>query len=395
MALPDESALVSLPKALRDKVEVSPEGGTLTVKGGASPKQIQQVAATFKQPEAAKQVRESLDNALAIVTAPPTREPTPAERGESVAIPLLSYTQHGFFDVFDETPLLDADWEITDFDPQLSNREFAHDVEAMRRASLSISQLEKIECDVYDRLDSQLALFGAEGGWTVNDLIVWLDRNLPFPYSERDQKVAWLSAAMDHLLKERGFSLDELAYRKFRLRGALQRKMAAGLVLAKQHVFNGLFDDEANFSVRDEHSIVLEQGRYAYDFQYTGLMPLKRHFFLPIGNLKNSGEEFECAEYIANQLSVVEWWVRNVERKPTSFWLQTPSDRFYPDFLLKMENGPLVAIEYKGKQFSVNKDDDSREKKRIGDLWARRSDGRCRFVWVEDKNWQAIQDAVR
>jgi len=205
--------------------------------------------------------------------------------------------------------------------------------------------------------------------------------------------VAWLGAAMDHLLQQRGFSLDELAYRKFRLRGALQRKMAAGLMLAKRRVFDGLFADESGFAVRDEHSIVLEQGRYAYDFQYTGFTPLKRHFFPVIGNLKNSGEEFECAEFIANQMDGVAWWVRNVERKTTSFWLQTASDRFYPDFLVQMENGPLVAIEYEGAHIADSQD--SHEKQRVGDLWARRSEGRCRFVWVENKNWQAIKDGVR
>lgn len=393
VAVPDETLLEQLPKALRDKVEVSPESGTLTIKGGATGKQIEQLAETFKQADASKSVRERLDTALAIASAPPARVPTPAERGESVRVPLLGFTQHSFFDVFDETPLLDADWEITDFDPKLTENDFTHDVEAMRRASLNISQLEKIECDVYDRLDSQLALFGAEEGWTVNDLIYWLDRNLYFPYSERDQKVAWLSAAIEHLLEERDFSLNELAYRKFRLRGALERKMAAGLVLAKQRVFDNLFTDEAGFAVRDEYSVVLEQGRYAYDFPYTGLIPLKRHFFPVIGNLKAGGEEFDCAEFIANQLKGVEWWVRNVERKPTSFWLQTASDRFYPDFLLKMEHGPLVAIEYKGAHIADSRD--SREKQRIGELWARRSEGRCRFVWVENRNWQKIKDGIR
>src|SRR5690606_27192744 len=135
------------------------------------------------------------------------------------------------------------------------------------------------------------------------------------------QKVAWIGAALEHLLERRGLTLDELAYRKFRLRGALERKMAGGLVEAKQRVFDGLFDDDSGFAVRDEHAVVLEQGRYAYDYPYSGLLSLKRHFFPVIGNLNSSGEEFECAEFIANQLEGVEWWVRNVERKPTSFWL--------------------------------------------------------------------------
>lgn len=396
MSLPDEEAVASLPKAIREKIEISPETGTLTVKNGATNKQLQQISETFKQPEVAKAVKEKLDTALAIQAAPPARELTPAEKGVSFNIPLLGYKQRSFFDVFDETPLLDAEWEISDFDYKLKDSEFSPDVEAMRRASLSISQLEKVECDVYDRLDSQLALFGKEQGWLVTDLIYWLDRNLYFPYSERDIKVAWLNAALSYLMDDKGFSLDELAYRKFRLRGALQRKMAAGLVEAKQRVFDDLFSDENKFEVRDEHSITFEQGRYGYDSIYTGLIHLKKHFFPVIGNLKSTGEEFECAEFIAHQMEGVEWWVRNVEKKPTSFWLQTASDKFYPDFVVKLTSGVVLAIEYKGQHLSAEKGNrDSIEKQRIGELWAKRSNGTCGFVWVENRNWQALNEAAK
>ncbi|WP_423758915.1 DEAD/DEAH box helicase [Burkholderia sp. NLJ2] len=393
VVLPDLGAVAALPKVLREKIEISPESGTLTVKGGVNAAQLKQIAETFKEPLIAKAVREQLDTMVAIRVAPVAHEKTPAEKGESGKIPLLAIKQHGFFDVFDETPLLDADWEVDEFDYKLTQSEFAHDVEAMRRASLTISQLEKIECDVYDKLDSQFALFGHEEGWQVTDLVHWLDSNLRFPYSDGGRKAAWLNAAVTYLLKDRKFELDELAYRKFRLRGALERKLVGGLVLAKQTVFDELFGDESKFEIRDEHFVVFEQGRYAYDTPYTGLLPLKRHFFRVIGNLKSNGEEFECAEFIANQFDDVEWWVRNVEQKHSSFWLQTASDKFYPDFIVKMKSGVIIAVEYKGAHIADGRDSD--EKRRIGELWARRSGGRCRFVWVENKNWQAIKDAVK
>ena len=392
VALPDDEAISELPNSLRNKIELSPETGTITVKGGATAKQLQQIANTFKDSNAKRSIKEGLDNAAAKQIAPPACEPTPSERGESAKVPLLGITQHTFFEVFDETPLLDADWEIDDFEHRLTENEFSHDIEAMRRAELSISQLEKVECDVYDRLDSQLALFGKEEGWQIIDLIYWLDRNLPFQYSERDKKVAWLNAAINYLLEERDFSLDELAYRKFRLRGSLERKMVAGLVEAKQKVFEFLFEDESVFETRDEHHVVFEQGRYAYDFPYTGVINLKRHFFPMIGNLKASGEELECAQFIANEMDDVEWWVRNVEKKPTSFWLQTSSDKFYPDFIIRLKSGVTLAVEYKGGHIADSSD--SKEKKRIGELWARRSSGNCGFVWVEDKNWETLKDAA-
>jgi type III restriction enzyme len=208
--------------------------------------------------------------------------------------------------------------------------------------------------------------------------------------------VAWLNAALSYLMDDKGFSLDELAYRKFRLRGALQRKMAAGLVEAKQRVFDDLFSDENKFEVRDEHSITFEQGRYGYDSIYTGLIHLKKHFFPVIGNLKSTGEEFECAEFIAHQMEGVEWWVRNVEKKPTSFWLQTASDKFYPDFVVKLTSDIVLAIEYKGQHLSAEKGNrDSIEKQRIGELWAKRSNETCGFVWVENRNWQALNEAAK
>lgn len=213
-----------------------------------------------------------------------------------------------------------------------------------------------------------------------------------FPYADRGQKVAWLNAAVTHLLDARGFELDELAYRKFRLRGALERKLVAGLTLAKQQVFDGLFAKPEGFSLRDEHAVTFELGRYGYDFPYAGLLPLKRHFFPVIGNLKGSGEEFDCAEYIANQLPGVDWWVRNVEKKPHSFWLQTASDKFYPDFVVKMQSGLTLAIEYKGSHIADGRD--SNEKKRIGQLWVNRSNGRCGFVWVEKEQWHLIAEAA-
>ena len=390
LEIPNVDAMARLPQSLRKRVEISPENGTLTVRDGANAAQIKQIAEIFQSREASQTVRERLDTA-ASATSP--SEKTPSERGDQGRVPLLSYRQGGLFDLFDETQLLDSDWEISEFDPNLSEGEFARDIEAMRRASLSISQLETIDCDPYDRLDSQLALFDVEKGWTVVDLVYWLDRNLPFVYADRGQKVAWINAVVNHLIDQRDFKLDELAYRKFTLRGAIKRKLESGLVLAKRRTFEAMFKNEDQFEVRDEHSIVFKQGNYPFDRAYPNTFRLKRHFFPTIGNLNGSGEEFDCAEFIANRLQNVEWWVRNIETKPkSSFWLQTASDKFYPDFIVRLTNGVTLVVEYKGAHISDSQD--SREKKQIGELWARRSDGKCKFVWVERKNWQVLRDSV-
>src|SRR3954452_16996266 len=40
---------------------------------------------------------------------------------------------------------------------------------------------------------------------------------------------------------------------------------------------------------------------------------------------------------------------RNIDRKRSSFWLQTPHDKFYPDFVAMLTDGRILVVEYKGK----------------------------------------------
>jgi len=57
--------------------------------------------------------------------------------------------------------------------------------------------------------------------------------------------------------------------------------------------------------------------------------------------------------------------LRNVECKPP-FFLQTATDRFYPDFICKLEDGRILVVEYKNsKDYDLP---DSKEKRRLGEL---------------------------
>ena len=98
-----------------------------------------------------------------------------------------------------------------------------------------------------------------------------------------------------------------------------------------------------------------------------GVMSITGNSFLKILNLKSEGEEFECAQYI-DQLEEVECWIRNIERQPNfSFWFQTSTDKFYPDFVCKLKDGRFLIIEYKGADRWS--DDDSKEKRCLGEIW--------------------------
>ena len=103
--------------------------------------------------------------------------------------------------------------------------------------------------------------------------------------------------------------------------------------------------------------------------------------------MKSTGEEFECARYI-DTLDEVAYWVRNPERSSKAFSLQTATDRFYPDFVCRLQDGRYLVVEYKGEVYRTT--DDSKEKNSLGELWEKRSNGTCLFLMVSDRNYDAI-----
>ncbi len=132
---------------------------------------------------------------------------------------------------------------------------------------------------------------------------------------------------------------------------------------------------------------------------YRGAYQFKKHFFGGIGELKGEGEEFECAKLI-DTLPQVKYWIRNLPNRPeSSFWLPTSTDRFYPDFVLELNDERNVVIEYKGAHLADTLD--TQEKRNIGELWAAKSNGKGLFLMAEKKNakgqdfTQQIADALK
>ena len=119
---------------------------------------------------------------------------------------------------------------------------------------------------------------------------------------------------------------------------------------------------------------------------------MPKHFFPQIGNLRAEGEEFDCAVFLSTQLKGVAYWIRNVERKPTAFSLQTSTDRFYPDFICLLDDGRILVVEYKNsRDWDLP---DNKEKRILGELWERRSGGKGLFIMPRGKDWEAIRRKV-
>jgi type III restriction enzyme len=252
---------------------------------------------------------------------------------------------------------------------------------------------ETIKFEYLDNIEANLALFDFQTEWDQVQLVSWLERNIPEESILPDDKAAFLNKAVAYLIENQGFNLWELSYSKFRLRAALETKIKDAKRQAMRKVHKALLGVPEQFAADGRCQMVFQQGRYAYDWPYNGFQDLPKHFFPQIGNLQADGEEFDCAVFLSTQLGGVKYWVRNVDRKPTSFSLQTSTDRFYPDFICLLEDGRILIVEYKNsRDWDLP---ENAEKRTLGDLWERRSGGKGLFFMPRGKDWAAIQKKVR
>jgi len=186
----------------------------------------------------------------------------------------------------------------------------------------------------------------------------------------------WLSGS---LLKHH--AVGQLAEARF----ALARRVLAKLQDIRDETCRVSFkqcvlDEGWALELDASRAFVFEAGSYPVSplTRYQGRHRFKKHYYPAIADLKAEGEEFECADEIDKHPAVVTW-IRNLDYPP-GFSLPTSRQNFYPDFLVKLVDGRVAVVEYKGAQRSPLPEEI--EKRAVGQLWSRKSSGQHPFDFV-------------
>jgi type III restriction enzyme len=314
---------------------------------------------------------------------------TPAERGEKFAVPVLAIRQGNYFEQFEETHFLDFPWDLSHLDASLSEVEFASERPGPQQGEIDVSAEGKIKTQFIANLHDQLSLLNVEQGWKVSDLTIWLDRNILHRDIPAAETGVYLIRLINQLIEKRSFSLDNLVREKYRLRDAIILKIDAHRQRAHQVSFEQFLQSTSPLEVTPKLIFKFDNENYPCPINslYRGMHQFKKHFYADVGDLKASGEEFECAQFI-DALPDVDVWVRNIDSQPKySFWLQTSVGRFYPDFVCLLTDGRYLVVEYKGGHLYK----DAEEKRQIGELWEKRSDGKCLFVMPTNRGYGLIK----
>ena len=382
--------LTALDEAIRQRVTYEDGTRELTVTGALSHGEMETLKACFIAPED----RAAVERIYHVLQGHAVGPAPSGERRTPFRVPLLGIRVDGHLEIFEESCFKDIEWRLADCDAALSDVEFPTQEAAGEAGEVDVSEAGLVEIRFIDQLHEQLTLLNAEQGWDVASLVNWLDRAIPHPDITQAQAAVFIHNLVRDLVVGRGLTVEQLARQKFRLCNAIEAKIAKHRDAQARSAYNGLLfgAGKGSIEVTPDLCFEFEEGRYSPNLYYEGNFNFRRHYFRNIGELEAKGEEFECAVFIDN-LPQIAYWVRNLgQRSDSSFWLQTSTDRFYPDFVALLKDGRILVVEYKGADRWSN--DDSKEKRALGELWMSRSENRCLFVMPKGPNWEDIRAAI-
>ncbi|WP_251358073.1 DEAD/DEAH box helicase [Kangiella sp. TOML190] len=334
-----------------------------------------------KQLDYQKQVKQRLDS--------------PALQGKAFKVPRLSLEYQGELDLLDhDLPLEIGGWSLLDFSAELTISEF-------NAEETVVTTEHDVDKGVYkwqvQQEEATYQLAGLTTEWDEKLLVLWLDKEVRDKSISQLVRIEFIRQVVD--LQRKDYSLAQLVRAKYRLAKAIREKIKQHYLSAKEQCFQQyLFNDpEVVVSSADnQFDFDFPVNAYPATKVYRGAYQFQKHYYgnHRVGELKDSGEEAECAMLI-DRLPEVEFWVRNLEnRKESSFKIAKATGWFYPDFVVKLTDGRIFVVEYKGAHL-IN-DPDTKQKELVGKLWEEKSNGRGIFLMAEKiKNGLSLQDQLK
>lgn len=384
-------------KKLAGKVRFTPTTGQVTVIVPLSSKETIELAACAKTEEAKTALTEAAERVKAADEAfggtGETRQPSPYQLRLPFKVPILCVREGPNLFEFESTYLLEHPWRLSEKDASLDPNYDPRTRPQAKTGSIDIDakgDLQQINDpqgapDFIGRLHQQVIALGGPQTMSVEELVVWLDRRIEhsdFIYSE---SAAYLNKVVRGLMAKYGIEDPSvLALDRYRLSDEIEAVIEKHRATERKQAFQGFLLPNSELTVDESRALDFSASSYEPSWFYEGGYKFRKHYFGPKpGELKERTdkgneptEEFKCACWLDDNQRV-KYWFRNLDRRRTSFRLQTSTDFFYPDFVCMLEDGRVLVVEYKGAHIFDSKD--SEEKRAVGAVWAARSGGKALF----------------
>ena len=361
-----------------DGVEITTIAGEqqLVVTGHISAALEEQLLAQVRGAKKQAQVRAKVQEHNALTAA----QTAPASRGATFApLPTLSYRMTAQDELW---PLERAAvLESVDLDLLTPEAVQLSSFEVVAQSNTFEIYLNKAHVQLRAADVSQIAFDYGSSSITDADLVRWLDQSLfqKMPNFTQNERLSYFAAVVRYLTNEKRQTVVSLATARFKLAQVIEAHVNDLLDKAAKTQFRQLVLEQAWGIEADwTRPLVFERNRYPVSAgsRYTGIYQFPKHFYPVIADLKDSGEEFACAQQIDHH-GDIKHWVRNLDTAPCGFALPTSKGRFFPDFVAELNDGRVAVLEYKGAHL-VN-DPYEIEKRQVGELWAALSGGKGLF----------------
>jgi type III restriction enzyme len=358
---PPDLATLTKEEASYVRVETLPTGMAKVVFQPDTPTDL---LAKVTQALPLKKDRDHFSRAVALHTAQQTAKQAPFARGEELNVPQLClFTTDGTPVLAEKEACLGDDgWDLLVYSTVLD----ANDFEVKEDGKTYLADIENEKVTITYSATEQLTLTGIYTDMDEGFLCLWLANRLRHRDTLHPTLNEFLRRCVNNLLNRGDMDLVKLNRGKYVLEKVLRDKIKGYRDHAyAQGVQSTLFGDGSRLTIVPDFTMSFRH--YPHGPLYEGPYKFKKHYFNQIGSL--NGEEVECAKALDEHPMVV-YWVRNIERqREHSFSLPTSSDRFYPDFVAKLQDDTLLVVEYKGADRSTS--DDTKEKDLIGKQWAK------------------------
>ncbi len=407
----DSSVAIAQSSALEGKARIDVSTGEVTVLVPLTDSDETRLLGAFisyesrRQVSALAQLVRETERAFGGTGAP--RAPSPYERGVDFVVPRLAVREANEVFEFESTLLLEHPWRLSSKDAGLPDS-----YDPVRRPVGQIGTIdvggrgggmqmevlpERQETDFVGMLHQHAFALGHEHDWTIETLVAWLDQRLDHQDIPIAESAEFLRQVIRGLMARFGIQdVGTIALDRFRLRDEVERRIRFYRESEQRTAFQLFLLPDSPLTVTVECAVNFRKMGYEPSEWYGGDFVFRKHYFgnrpgdlaehTADGSLR---EEFKCARFI-DEMPEVRFWVRNLPQRDTSFRMQTSKAWFYPDFVVQLEDGRVLVVEYKGGHLLAG----AEEKLAVGKVWQSRSNGACLFVMPTNENFGAITAAV-
>jgi len=284
-------------------------------------------------------------------------------------------------------------WNPLDYYRPISKEEFSAD----DKAQVWLVDVEDEKLRIRQRQAAQqLPLSGVPVNLDVTDLAVNMEQalfvKLHGQYMAEGSLRKYLLNALQDLLQRNDMNLTLI----IRARPILENILHVRLLAARKQAYTTAFQQQL---FANDGRVCASLDQYTFSFPkdypasplYTGRMVFDKHYYRDIGDM--NPEEVQCALALEQQEAITHW-VRNLEKQERhAFWLPTSTDKFYPDFVVQLDDGRLLIVEYKGEHLKDNAD--TVEKTAVGKAWAKASGNVFLMAFKQDDQGRDVAAQLR